>query len=128
MQHPPELYAGLMSGTSLDGIDAVLVDLGRAQPGLLARHYLPFDDALKNDLLALHQPGHNELHRMQLAGNQLARLYAAAVNALLDAANLPNAAIKPSAATARLSVTAPSTATPCKSAMPHCLPNWPALP
>ena len=94
MQHPPELYVGLMSGTSLDGIDAVLVDLSRAYPKLLARHYLPFDGALKNDLLALHQPDHNELHRMQLAGNQLARLYAAAVNALLDTANLPNAAIK----------------------------------
>lgn len=85
---------GLMSGTSLDGIDAVLVDLGRAQPRLLARHYLPFDDALKNDLLALHQPGHNELHRMQLASNQLALLYATAVNALLDAANLPNTEIR----------------------------------
>ena len=93
MQHPPELYVGLMSGTSLDGIDAVLVDLSRAQPRLLAKHYLPFDDALKNDLLALHQPGHNELHRTQLAGNQLARLYATAVNALLDTANLPNTEI-----------------------------------
>ncbi|MCR4297583.1 MAG: anhydro-N-acetylmuramic acid kinase [Gallionella sp.] len=94
MQHPPELYVGLMSGTSLDGIDAVLVDLSRVQPKLLAKHYLPFDDALKNDLLALHQPSRNELHRTQLAGNQLARLYATAVNALLDTANLPNTEIK----------------------------------
>ena len=96
MQHPPELYVGLMSGTSLDGVDAVLVDLGEAQPRLLARHYAPFDDALKNDLLALHQPGHNELHRMQLAGNQLARLYAAAVNTLLSTANSSNTKIKAS--------------------------------
>ncbi len=94
MQHPPELYVGLMSGTSLDGIDAVLVDLSHAQPKLLARHYAPFDDALKNDLLALHQPGHNELHRAQLAGNQLARLYATAVSALLDKVNLPNSEIQ----------------------------------
>ncbi len=94
MQHSPELYVGLMSGTSLDGIDAVLVDLGQTPPVLIAKHYAPFDDALKNDLLALHQPGHNELHRTQLAGNQLARLYAAAINALLAAANLPDAKIK----------------------------------
>lgn len=83
-----------MSGTSLDGIDAVLVDLSQAQPRLLAKRYAPFDDALKNDLLALHQPGHNELHRMQLAGNQLARLYAAAVNALLGTASSSNVKIK----------------------------------
>jgi len=94
VQHPPELYVGLMSGTSLDGVDAVLVDLSRAQPELLAKHYLPFDDALRNELLALHQPSHNELHRTQLAGNQLARLYAAAVNALLNTANPSGAKIK----------------------------------
>ena len=94
MQHPPELYVGLMSGTSLDGVDAVFADLSRAQPKLLAKHYLPFGDALRNELLALHQPGHNELHRTQLAGNQLARLYAAAVNALLNTANSSGAKIK----------------------------------
>ena len=41
-----ELYAGIMSGTSLDGVDAVLVDLTAPQPQLLAKHYLPFDEAL----------------------------------------------------------------------------------
>ena len=85
----PELYIGLMSGTSLDGIDAVLVDLGQAQPRLLAKHYLPFDDTLKSILLALHLPSHNELHQAQLTSNQLARLYATAVNALLDNPPLP---------------------------------------
>src|SRR3989338_135452 len=85
-----------MSGTSLDGIDAVLVDRGEAHPRLLAEHYAPFDDALRNDLLALHQPGHNELHRTQLVGNQLARLYATAVNALLSTANSSNTKIKAS--------------------------------
>ncbi|HYR05949.1 MAG TPA: anhydro-N-acetylmuramic acid kinase [Gallionella sp.] len=94
MQHPPELYVGLMSGTSLDGIDAVLVDLGEPQPGLLAKHYAPFDDALRANLLALHQPGHNELHRTQLTSNQLARLYAAAVNTLLNTAGSSNTKIK----------------------------------
>ena len=68
-----------MSGTSLDGIDAVLVDLGQPKPLQLANFYLPFDDTLKNGLLALHQPGHNELHLAQVIGNQLARLYAQSV-------------------------------------------------
>jgi anhydro-N-acetylmuramic acid kinase len=82
-----------MSGTSLDGIDAALVDLRPPKPVLIAKHYVPFDDNLKNDLLALNQPGDNELHQAQLVGNQLARLYAAAVAALLSKANLETANI-----------------------------------
>jgi anhydro-N-acetylmuramic acid kinase len=72
-----------MSGTSLDGIDAVLVDLSQPKPLQLAKYYLPFDDALKNALLALHLPSHNELHQSQVIGNQLARMYASAVTTLL---------------------------------------------
>ncbi|MDH4235202.1 MAG: anhydro-N-acetylmuramic acid kinase, partial [Gallionella sp.] len=83
-----------MSGTSLDGVDAVLVDLSQPNPVQLATYYLPFDDALRDALLALHQPSYNELHQAQLIGNQLARFYATAVNALLAAANLPNTKIK----------------------------------
>lgn len=94
MQYPPELYVGLMTGTSLDGIDAVLVDLSQTQPKLLAKHFAPYNDALKDALLALHQPSHNELHQAQLIGNQLARLYAAAVDTMLSTANIANAKIK----------------------------------
>jgi len=81
---------GLMSGTSLDGIDAVLVDLAHTKPALLAKYYLPFDEALKNDLLALHLSASNELHQAQVIGNKLARLYAAAVASLLCQAKSPN--------------------------------------
>jgi anhydro-N-acetylmuramic acid kinase len=94
VQHPPELYAGLMSGTSLDGIDAVLVDLAQPKPLLLAKFYLPFDGALKDDLLALHLPAANELHHAQVVGNQLARLYAAAVASLLAQSGSPNNEVK----------------------------------
>jgi len=83
-----------MSGTSLDGIDAVLVDLGQAKPILLAKYYLPFDDALKNDLLALHLPASNELHQSQVTGNQLAKLYAGAVTTLLSQAKSSNNEVK----------------------------------
>ena len=78
-----KLYIGLMSGTSLDGIDAVLVDLGQSQPHLLAKHYQPFDIALRNALMALHKPSHDELHHAQLIGNQLAHLYAQSILPLL---------------------------------------------
>jgi anhydro-N-acetylmuramic acid kinase len=83
-----QLYIGLMSGTSLDGIDAVLVDLSHAQPKLLASHFLTFDAALRSTLLNLHHPISNELHLCQLAGNQLARLYALSIPPLLERADL----------------------------------------
>lgn len=83
-----------MSGTSLDGIDAVLVDIGQAKTQQLAQYYLPFGDALKDALLTLHQPSHNEIHQAQIAGNQLAKLYAASVTQLLAATNLTATQIK----------------------------------
>ena len=79
-----------MSGTSLDGIDAVLVDLKPPKPLQIAQYYLPFDHALKSHLLDLHLPSHNELHQAQIIGNQLARMYAAAVGALLAQAGASN--------------------------------------
>jgi len=83
-----------MSGTSLDGIDAVLVDLSLPKPLQLSQYYLPFDDTLKNALLALHRPGHNELHQAQVIGNQLSGLYAAAVAPLLAQAKSSNLEVK----------------------------------
>lgn len=78
-----------MSGTSLDGVDAVLADLSQNPPGLLASHYQPYPGPLKEALLALHLPTHDELHRSQLLANQLAREYADAVQKLLNKANIP---------------------------------------
>lgn len=74
-----------MSGTSLDGVDAVLAEIGpTGQIRLLHTHYLPYPDALRAQLLALHMPQPDEIHLAALAANALARLYAEAVKALLD--------------------------------------------
>ena len=44
------IFAGLMSGTSMDGVDAVLVDLGQAQPQLLGHHQLAYPAELLQSL------------------------------------------------------------------------------
>lgn len=79
----PALYIGVMSGTSLDGIDAALVDLSGTQPKLIGTHYQTYQPALKEALLALHHPAPNELHQAQITANQLARLYAETIHGLL---------------------------------------------
>ncbi len=74
-----------MSGTSLDGVDAVLAEIDTTgQIRLLNTHYLPYPDSLRDRLLALHAPQPDEIHLAALAGNDLARLYAEAVGALLN--------------------------------------------
>lgn len=78
-----QLFIGLMSGTSLDGVDGVLADFSGAQPRVLAHHAMPLAPALKQELLALNTPSDNELHRATLAANGLVRVYAQTVQALL---------------------------------------------
>ncbi len=80
-----EHYIGLMSGTSLDGVDAALAEIGSAgQVRLLHSHYLPYPDALRTRLLGLHTPQPDEIHLAAIAANELARLYADTVKSLLD--------------------------------------------
>ena len=84
---------GLMSGTSLDGVDGVLADFSGTQPRVLASHFVPMPAALRAELLALNTPGHNELHRASAAAQQLVALYTDAVHALLQRSGLPASAI-----------------------------------
>ncbi len=85
-------WIGLMSGTSLDGVDGVLAAFDGDQISVHAHAHRAFEPALRQELLALNTPGPDELHRAALAANALARLYAEVVATLRRAC--PDAAVR----------------------------------
>ncbi len=78
-----------MSGTSLDGVDGVLVAFNDL-PSLTVRAHVHcgFSAEFAAELLALNTPGSNELHRASLASNAVAKAYAEVVQALLESADV----------------------------------------
>ena len=74
-----ELFTGVMSGTSLDGVDAVLADFAAGSGAVVAATHIGFPLALRDELLALQESGHDEIVRAARAANALADLYAHAL-------------------------------------------------
>ena len=87
-------FIGLMSGTSLDGVDGVLADFAEGRVRVLAHAGAPFAPALREELLALNRSGPDELHRAQLAANALMRVYAQVVRDVLAQAGLAAADVR----------------------------------
>jgi anhydro-N-acetylmuramic acid kinase len=88
------LFVGLMSGTSLDGIDAVLASFDGDRPICHATHFAGFAPALRDEALALNFSGNDELHRAARLANRLAEAYAVATADLLAAAGVGPAAVR----------------------------------
>lgn len=78
-------YIGLMSGTSLDGVDGVLIEMGakETQTRQLSSSYVPFSSDLRASLFALQFSGFDEVHRASQVANQLVLVYAECVLHLL---------------------------------------------
>ena len=72
-----------MSGTSLDGADAALVDFSRGFPRTLAFATVPFPAELRERILALCEPGRDPLELSGTVSIELADLYARAVEGVI---------------------------------------------
>lgn len=88
-----ELYVGLMSGTSMDAVDAALVDFSDGAR-LVLSHSLPLPAGLRSRLAALCVSGSDEIESMGRLDVELGELFARAVLDLLGKAGLPAAAVR----------------------------------
>lgn len=96
MQATPSLFIGMMSGTSLDGVDGVLASFSSDDSRSiesLATAYLPFPAPMRAELMALQAASPNEIHREALAANLVARCYADCIATLLRQAGIEPAAV-----------------------------------
>lgn len=86
------IYIGVMTGTSMDGVDIVAASFDPLQ--LHATLTLPFDLDLRDELMALTLPGDNEIDRMGKADVALAKMIGQGINQLIEENNLPRKQIK----------------------------------
>ena len=86
------IYIGVMTGTSMDGVDIVAASFDPLQ--LHATLTLPFDLDLRDELMALTLPGDNEIDRMGKADVALAQMIGQGINQLIAENNLPRDQIK----------------------------------
>jgi len=83
-----EFYIGLMSGTSIDGIDAVLVNLEGNKHEIIASHYEKMPDVLRHSILEICTPGNNEINRMGELDYAIGKQFALAANILIEKSNV----------------------------------------
>ncbi len=83
-----ELYIGLMSGTSMDGIDSAIVELTQNSTTIVATHSHPIPEHLQEAIKPLFLPGNDSIDALGSADQQLGECFAQAVTTLLERAEL----------------------------------------
>ncbi len=81
-------YIGLMSGTSMDGVDAVLCEITSDHCATLAAHSIPYPQELLTALNTLCSEGPDELNTLAIADRLVAETFASAALGLLEKTNL----------------------------------------
>lgn len=82
-------YLGLMSGTSADGIDIALVDFADdVRPRLVASHYEPYNQEIRESITRLYVSGSDEIEHMGRLDKLLANEFSLAVQQILSKQNI----------------------------------------
>ncbi len=82
------LYIGLMSGTSMDGIDSAVVDCSDGEIRMLATHEHPIPEDTRDKISAISHSGDDEIERMGRLDRELGQLFAAATMELLQSSHI----------------------------------------
>ncbi|MFU2077995.1 anhydro-N-acetylmuramic acid kinase [Avibacterium endocarditidis] len=79
----PHYYLGVMSGTSLDGVDLALMDFSTQPAQVVGTDFVPMPQNLRQNLSALCQQGQGTLQKIGELDHQLGVLYAESINQFL---------------------------------------------
>jgi anhydro-N-acetylmuramic acid kinase len=82
------LYIGLMSGTSMDGIDAAIIECGEGKTHLVASHEQAIPADIRSEIAQISNSGENEIERMGQLDRNLGELFARTVLQLLESADI----------------------------------------
>lgn len=82
-EYSPNYYIGVMSGTSLDGVDIALMDFAKNPPKMTASDFFPMSEELRTDISALLKTGETNLQKLGEIDHRLGLLYAETINAFL---------------------------------------------